>query len=87
MKLLYRMAMLVSPLRSLVVKGLRFERRPYQATIPGLMPLPKPWYLALILEMIKTILILSVGFAMGIVCVAIIHYTGLEGFLMPEQYK
>lgn len=78
MKLSYRISILVYPLRSLLTKGLRFERRPYQATIPGLMPVPKPWYLALLLETIKTILIVSVSIVVGVVGVVIAHYTGLE---------
>jgi hypothetical protein len=78
MKRSYRISMLLYPLRSLLNKGLRFERRPYQATIPGLMPVPKPWYLLLLLETIKTILIVSVSIVVGVVGVVIAHYTGLE---------
>jgi hypothetical protein len=42
------------------------------------MPVPKPWYLALLFETIKTILIVSVSIVVGVVGVVIAHYTGLE---------
>ena len=87
MKLTYRIYILLYPLYRLVTKGLRYERHPYQATIPGLKPAPRPWYLALLREIIKTILILTAGIAVGIVGVVLAHYTGFEYFMLPEQYK
>lgn len=87
MKLTYRVYILLYPLYRLVTKGLRYERRPYQREIPGLKPAPRPWYLALIRETLKTMLLLIAGIAVGIVGVVLAHYSGFENFMLPEQYK
>ena len=85
MKLSFRLYSLGYPLRSLLVKCLRFQKRPIQATIPGLMPPPKPWYLVLILETLKTMLFVIAGFALAIFFVAIMHYTGNDYLFNPKQ--
>ncbi|HQS58747.1 MAG: hypothetical protein B7Y56_10800 [Gallionellales bacterium 35-53-114] len=87
MKLSYRIYLLIYPWWRVLTKGLHFERRPYQATIPGLMPPPKPWYWALTYEILKTILILIASIAVGIMGVVIVHYTGYEDYFMPAQYR
>jgi hypothetical protein len=85
MKRFIRIDSLMYPLRRLLVKGLRFERQPFQATIPGLMPPPQPWYWALILETLKTMLLVIAGFSLSIILVAIMYYTGNDPLYNPIQ--
>lgn len=83
MKTYFRMISLVYPIRKLIITGVRRERTPIQSKIPGLMPLQRPWYLALLIECLKTILLLIAGFALAIIFMGIGHYTGIEYLFNP----
>lgn len=85
MKRFFWIYSLMYPLHRLLVKGLRFERQPFQETIPGLIPPPQPWYWALILETLKTMLLIIAGFSLSIILVAISYYTGNDPLFNPIQ--
>jgi hypothetical protein len=62
-----------------------FEKVPVQATIPGLEPLPRPWYLKLILGTALVVFEVVAGIAVGVLMVVLMHYLGFDSTQASDQ--